>query len=84
MTKRAPPQARGDQGEPEDARQIQRSRALGNSDHVRLGAQGLEEQEDEEGSWDIAVSGPPRLIEAHSFNARGWKIEFVEELPAWK
>lgn len=57
---------------------------LGGSGYVRLGALGEVEQEEEEGAWDIYVSGPPHPIEAHTFNAQGWKVEFVEELPVWK
>lgn len=56
---------------------------LGGAGYVRLGDQGW--GGGAEGEWNIYVSGhQPRPIEAHADTPRGWKVEFVEELPAWE
>lgn len=55
---------------------------LGGTGYVRLGDQGW--SGGPKGEWDIYVSGPPHPIEAHRDIPLGWKVEFVEELPAWK
>jgi hypothetical protein len=58
---------------------------LGRIAYVRLGEQWeQEEHKEDEGVWSIYVSGPPRPIEAHPDTPQGWKVEFVEELPAWE
>lgn len=50
--------------------------------YIRLGDQGW--GGGPEGSWDIYVTGhQPRPIEAHRDIPLGWKVEFVEELPAY-
>ena len=58
---------------------------LGGTGYVRLGEQWeQEEQKEEEGAWSIYVTGHnPRPIEAHGDTPQGWRVDFVEELPAW-
>ncbi len=58
---------------------------LGGSGYVRLGEQWEQEQEEEEeGVWNIYVDDALRDIEAHPDTPQGWKVEFVEELPDWE
>ncbi len=56
---------------------------FGGVGYVRLGDQGW--SGGLEGEWNIYVSGhQPHPIEAHPDTPQGWKVEFVEELPAWE
>ncbi len=54
---------------------------LGGSGFVRLREQGR--AAGSESQWNIFVTGLRPPIQAHSDAPQGWKVEFVEELPAW-